>query len=258
MEAFCSTRPLWKPGEHISKVRGQNDRNYKWSIKLAEGEGFEPPVRLPVRLISSQVPLTTQPPFRAFYIKHLRLNIQNVINHLILQFDTVPMKRNKRAGQKPVWSTTQYSNLIRYIPSGKYFARIRVQGKLIRKSLKTDRISVAKLRLGDFEKEERRNVESRVAAASGKMTFGEAVGTFQERLKADIHLKPRSKEYREERVAALLRSWPGLNERDVRQISRHECLDWAQRFGEKCSPVAFNNTIGTLRMILDKQAIRFR
>jgi hypothetical protein len=30
---------------------------------MAEGEGFEPPVRLPVRLISSQVPLTTQPPF---------------------------------------------------------------------------------------------------------------------------------------------------------------------------------------------------
>src|SRR3954462_7267133 len=31
---------------------------------MAEGEGFEPPVRFPVRLISSQVPLTTQPPFQ--------------------------------------------------------------------------------------------------------------------------------------------------------------------------------------------------
>ncbi len=31
---------------------------------MAEGEGFEPPVRLPARLISSQVPSTTQPPFR--------------------------------------------------------------------------------------------------------------------------------------------------------------------------------------------------
>jgi hypothetical protein len=30
---------------------------------LAEGEGFEPPVPLRVRLISSQVPSTTQPPF---------------------------------------------------------------------------------------------------------------------------------------------------------------------------------------------------
>ena len=33
-------------------------------IKLAEGRGFEPPVGLRLRLISSQVPLTTQPPFQ--------------------------------------------------------------------------------------------------------------------------------------------------------------------------------------------------
>ena len=38
---------------------------------MAEGEGFEPPVRLPVRLISSQVPLTTQPPFRSLIMNYL-------------------------------------------------------------------------------------------------------------------------------------------------------------------------------------------
>jgi hypothetical protein len=32
---------------------------------MAEGRGFEPPVGLPLRLISSQVPLTTQPPFHS-------------------------------------------------------------------------------------------------------------------------------------------------------------------------------------------------
>jgi hypothetical protein len=45
------------------------------------------------------------------------------------------------------WQKTSYSNLIRYAPSGKYFARIRVGGKLIRQSLKTNVLSVAKLRL---------------------------------------------------------------------------------------------------------------
>ena len=34
------------------------------SLKMAEGVGFEPTVELPLLLISSQVPLTTQPPFR--------------------------------------------------------------------------------------------------------------------------------------------------------------------------------------------------
>src|ERR1035441_2824447 len=41
--------------------------------ELAEGVGFEPTVRLPVRLISSQVPLTTQPPFQPRIINHLQL-----------------------------------------------------------------------------------------------------------------------------------------------------------------------------------------
>ena len=39
-------------------------RVLEYNYYLAEGVGFEPTVRLPVRLISSQVPLTTQPPFQ--------------------------------------------------------------------------------------------------------------------------------------------------------------------------------------------------
>jgi len=48
------------------------------------------------------------------------------------------------------WKSTQYANLIRYVPSGTYYARLRIKGKLVRKSLKTDLVSVAKLRLADF------------------------------------------------------------------------------------------------------------
>ncbi len=38
---------------------------------MAEGVGFEPTVALRLRLISSQVPLTTQPPFRVFIYNDL-------------------------------------------------------------------------------------------------------------------------------------------------------------------------------------------
>jgi hypothetical protein len=41
------------------------------NLKMAEGVGFEPTVALRLRLISSQVPLTTQPPFQPFIYKHL-------------------------------------------------------------------------------------------------------------------------------------------------------------------------------------------
>jgi hypothetical protein len=57
------------------------------------------------------------------------------------------------------WQKTQYANLIRYVPSGKYYARLRVNGKLIVKSLKTQAISVAKLKLSDLDKHERKIAE---------------------------------------------------------------------------------------------------
>ncbi|MBM3833219.1 MAG: site-specific integrase [Verrucomicrobia bacterium] len=152
------------------------------------------------------------------------------------------------------WQTTQYSNLIRYRPSGKYYARVRIKGKLIVKSLKTTKISVAKLRLSDLEKSERQKAENRSADAStndGRMTFGDALAIYRNRLNANLALKPRSKVYREERIAALLKTWPGLDKTDVRRITKGECFDWAAKFGEVSSPIAFNNTLGTLRHILD-------
>jgi integrase len=149
------------------------------------------------------------------------------------------------------WQKTPVANLVRHVQSGNYYARIRVRGKLIWKTLKTDRISVAKLRLSDFHKEERHRADAHKAVARGKMTFGQALETYRERLKGDQSLKDRSKTYREERILALLKSWPELEQEDAAQISKTECLAWAARFGQKASPSVFNNTVGTLKLVLD-------
>jgi hypothetical protein len=60
------------------------------------------------------------------------------------------MKQADREDES-LWQKTHYSNLIRYKPSQAYFARIRINGKLIRRALKTKVLSVAKLRLGDLD-----------------------------------------------------------------------------------------------------------
>jgi hypothetical protein len=86
------------------------------------------------------------------------------------------------------WLKTPYANLIRYQSSGKYFARLRIKGKLIVRSLKTNAITVAKLRLADLEKEERQKVENQVSAIDGTMTFGDALAIYQQRLTGDISL----------------------------------------------------------------------
>ncbi len=61
-----------------------------------------------------------------------------------------------------------------------------MRGKLIWKSLKTDRVSIAKLRLGDFT---RKNAAAPAAVARGKITFADALQTYRERLKDDHSLK---------------------------------------------------------------------
>ena len=104
--------------------------------------------------------------------------------------------KEPRAKESP-WQRTQYANLIRYKPSKKYFARIRISGKLIRRSLKTSVLSVAKLRLGDLEKKERQLAEHQTAAADGRMSFGDALAIYEQRLKGDASLKPRTREYHE-------------------------------------------------------------
>lgn len=104
------------------------------------------------------------------------------------------------------WLKTQYANLIRYVPSGTYYARLRVKGKLIRKSLKTDAISVAKLRLADLEQAERQAAATQKENSQGKMTFGQAVQTYKSQTENGHLLKPASKKYRLELITALLKS----------------------------------------------------
>ena len=158
-----------------------------------------------------------------------------------------------------VWQKTPFANLLRYKPSKVYFARIRVRGKLIRRSLKTKLLTVAKMRLADLEKVERQTAESQMAVAGGKMTFGDALAVFRIRLQGGQTKakKPRSKAYREERIQALLKSWPTLEKTDVRKISKADCLNWAanyQRTGNRGKPVSatnFNNTKDSLKLVLD-------
>ena len=61
--------------------------------------------------------------------------------------------KSSKTDQEPQWQKTPVANLVRNAASGTYYARVRVDGKLIWKSLKTDRMTVAQLRLGDFLKE---------------------------------------------------------------------------------------------------------
>lgn len=80
-------------------------------------------------------------------------------------------------------------NLIRYKLSQVYSARLKVKGKLIRRSLKTNQLTVAKLRLADFEKNEQQKAHSANAVASEKITLG-TLWPFKNRVENNPALKP--------------------------------------------------------------------
>ena len=159
--------------------------------------------------------------------------------------------KQSQTESKSRWQKTPYANLVRYVPSRTYFARIRIRGKLIVKSLKTDSVAVAKLRLADLEKDERQAAEHRNVVATGRMTVGDCLDLYQQRLKVDPNFKPKTKVYYEERTVALLKSWPGLKEEDVRKITKSDCLEWAAKFRTTTSASAFNHTISLLRRIFE-------
>jgi integrase len=171
---------------------------------------------------------------------------------LILVFDTALVKESiSEPKSDSLWQKTQFSNLIRYVPSGKYYARVRIRGKLIVKSLKTDRISVAKLRLSDLEQQERKLDEQSKRVQKGRVLFGDMLSMFESRLASDTERKPRTKSYYKERTTALLKSWPGITRMDVRDFTKANCLEWSAKFSKQSSETAYNNTVAVLRQVLD-------
>ena len=159
---------------------------------------------------------------------------------MILQSDTA------------IWQKTPITNLVRYNPSGILFARIRINGKLIRRSLETKTLSVAKLRLADLEKNERGNSELNAAYAEGKMTFGDAMAIFSGRVEKDASLKPRTKEHRKERLNVIRKTWAAMLQTDIRRITRQDCLNWAH--GYKSSAINFNKTVQTIKKIFESRS----
>ena len=158
-------------------------------------------------------------------------------------------KREKESGK--VWQKTQYANLVRYVPSGTLYARFRAGGKLVWKSLETDKVTVAQIRLSDLQKGERARIENTQAAGKGKLSLGQAIDIYVNRIEGAPNLKPRTKGYHKEQVKAIRRTWPDADSQDLGKLTKVQCLNWASEFGRNVSPSVYNHTLGILRKIID-------
>jgi integrase len=156
----------------------------------------------------------------------------------------------KQCKPTKTWERTRLQNLIRH-KSGRYYARAFAGGKEVWKSLKTSHFSVAEARLAEFLKEHRERVSHSNGEVSAKMTFGEAADIHLRNLDDNPRIKPRTRHYWRQRLAALVKSWPGLNQTEVRKITPADCKKWASPYAKTASPTNYNNTVALLRHILN-------
>jgi hypothetical protein len=89
----------------------------------------------------------------------------------------------QRDGQKKtaLYEKTRTQNLVRNTASGVYYARFRINGKLVWRSLETDVYTTAKLKLPDKIEQERKLI----GAGDGQITFEQAAKLYIERINQD-------------------------------------------------------------------------
>jgi integrase len=148
------------------------------------------------------------------------------------------------------WTKTRKPNLLRH-KSGRYYARAYADGKEVWKSLKTSHYSVAEAKLAEFMKEHRERVSNSNGEVSAKMTFAEALEIHQQNQADDVTIKPTTRHYWNQIFVALLKSWPGLAEMEIRRVSKTDCKKWARTFRKVASSTRYNNTISGLRHVFD-------
>lgn len=170
-----------------------------------------------------------------------------------------PKANRDRLSKDGKWrSFPKVPGLLQYTVTGTYFARCKVRGKLFRQSLLKDgeseiSFTTAKLRLPDKLKEFRKpNVTLG--------TFAEARQLYEADLENDHTLKSASKYYRRSRIQALLKSWPDLDSLKLDDLKAKDgkgvfkmlpqFQSWAKDYADKFDDQNFNNTLGSLRMIL--------
>jgi integrase len=158
-------------------------------------------------------------------------------------------KRNERLSADGLWASfPKVTGLLRYVPSGTYFGRCKVNGKVKRKSLETDVYTTAKLRLPDTLTELRK--PEFIAG-----TFGQSRDDYERETQSDHTLATASRDYRLRCLDRLVKSWPGLDALTVDRITEADCRAWAARYAAKYSAQFFNNTVTYFRLVLNRAGL---
>ena len=85
----------------------------------------------------------------------------------------------------------------------------------------------------------------------GDTKVGALIAARRVQIAGDISIKSRTKEFWNNRLDALLRSWPGIENSDVRRITPEQCGKWAAEYAPTVAASTFNGTLAMLRQLFD-------
>jgi len=163
--------------------------------------------------------------------------------------------------RKTDWQASKTQFLLRNVHSGRYYLRVIRQGKEVWRALGTADYKVALSKLPEklSEIHRTRNIERTLTS---KSTFSETAALYVQRVKTDTGTKQSTKDYWQECLKALYRSWPTLENTRLSAITDQQCRNWATDYlaskrapapGTRNEPAntisasRFNNTLIVLR-----------
>src|SRR5437016_1575060 len=120
--------------------------------------------------------------------------------------------------------------LYRYSSNGVYYARIKTDGKEIRRSLETTDRDLARRRLAALRDEQRQ-----IDRSQGKLTLAELCDRY---LATAQHQKPKTVERKALIVRRMKEGWPSGSRTQVAKIKPSQCDLWLSRY--KLGPVSRN------------------
>jgi integrase len=140
------------------------------------------------------------------------------------------------------WISTNVKNLYRHT-NGRYYARISRHDKKMWKSLGTKLKSVAEKKLDEHISHVRGFQPSPIAVteAEVKLTFGKLIERYQENFRRDPELADGTKAFREAGVKLVIKTWPGIADVNVRQITTPMVREWALRMRSEAKPYVPRN-----------------
>jgi len=163
---------------------------------------------------------------------------------------TVFAMQSQTEKKNGTWTKTRLKNLLRH-KSGRYYARAYVGGKEVWQSLGTAHFSVAEAKLPKFLEQYRSVRRSGATIASAKMTFGDAAKTHLENLDSNVKIKQRTRNYWNETLIALYKSWPELRDTQLRNIRQTDLEKWAGDYARTASATRYNNIVHLVRHVLN-------